>query len=169
MRSHLRLLVAATCAIVFAITTPSLAVQSETELISTHFTSPTGNIDCQMFSLEGTPGTVDVSAECRVDNATWKNPPKEPADCGLDFDPFEIGLDSETKGAKVTTSVTVGGCRGDIGPTCATGDCYTLKYGDSRRVGNVRCTSLKTGVTCVSLTGKKRGFTAARAKYTIIK
>lgn len=148
----------------------TVARAAQAQLVSTHFTSPSGNIDCQMFRFDKPLGAdVTVSAECTVDNATWKNPPKKPADCDLDFDPFEIGLSSDTVGSKAKTTVTVGGCRGDIGPTCSTGDCYTLNYGDSRTVGNVTCTSRRTGITCVSITGKRKGFVAARAKYTIIR
>jgi hypothetical protein len=155
----------------FVGTSPISASSSQPQFISTHFTSPSRNIDCQMFILayteaEGAP--VNTIAECSVNNATWKNPPKRPADCDLDFEPFEVGLSSETTGSKVTNTVVAGACRGDVGPTCGPNECYALKYGASRTIGNVKCTSLKTGVMCVSTNGKRRGFLVSRAKFTII-
>ncbi len=145
---------------------PLDAAQSQSEPGGSHFTTPSGNIDCEMFRSSGDNA---VQVACLIENATWRNVPKEPADCGLDFNPYEISLDSMPNGKKIVNKVTVGGCRGDIGPTCVTGDCHTLAYGKSETIGNITCTSRKTGVTCLAKRGNRRGFTIARAKYTVIK
>ncbi len=145
---------------------PLHAAPTQAEPGGSHFTTPSGNIDCEMFRF---PDDKSAQVACLIENATWQNIPKEPADCGLDFDPYELNLQSTPKGKKIVNEVIVGGCRGDIGPTCATGDCHTLAYGKSETIGNITCTSRKTGVTCLTKNGNRRGFTIARAKYTVIK
>jgi hypothetical protein len=123
------------------------------------FTSPNGNIDCEMYRIDGSP-----SAGCLVENATWKGFPKKPADCDLDWSPAELYLSIDVKPA-----VELGVCRGDIGPLCApTGTpngCSVLQYGKSKTVGIITCTSAKTGITCVTTKGIKRGFTVSKSGY----
>jgi hypothetical protein len=128
------------------------------------FTSPTGNIDCYMY-LDG----ADNFVSCLVQEANWKNPPRRPADCDLDWAPEELSLGSRKSGTSYRNTVVVGACRGDIGPLCGPNECSTLAYGKSVRVGNLTCTSAKTGVTCTTLQGPKRGFTISRSGYKLIR
>jgi hypothetical protein len=129
-----------------------------------NFQTPSGNINCEVYQDEdGNYG------DCVVKSNTWKNAKKKPSDCGLDWEPAEISLNSEKSGSSIVNTISVGSCRGDIGPLCNPDTCPTLDYGESIQVGRIKCTSLKAGVTCVTTKGKKRGFTIARAGYTLIK
>ncbi len=143
------------------VSSQSVAAQSTD---STRFQTPSGNINCAMYA-----DADSHYASCLVKSATWKNPPKRPADCDLDWEPAEASVGSRKKGTVVTNSVSVGACRGDIGPLCEPGGCSTLAYGKSVKVGRITCSSQKSGVTCVSNQGKRRGFTVARAGYTLIR
>jgi hypothetical protein len=120
-----------------------------------HFESPSGNINCFMFS---TPAS---SADCIVRTATWPNPPKKPSTCDLDWMPHEAALYGQ--------KVTLGGCRGDVGPLCyaGSGHCKVLAYGSSVTVGKVRCSSATAGVTCRSTVGAKAGFRIARQNVVV--
>jgi hypothetical protein len=128
-----------------------------------HFTSPSGNIDCLGF----TDGTVFV--QCLVQKADWPRRPSRPASCDLDFSPTEIQLSNR--------KVTVGACRGDIGPLClpSGGDrCTVLGYGRAVDIGGIRCTSATTGVTCRYKRAKRpggprAGFRVSRQNYTILR
>jgi len=150
------LLAAATIAAVGALAAPAQA-----KIV--HFTSPSGNIDC----LGITDGTVFV--QCVVQKAEWPRRPRRPASCDLDFSPTEIQL--------ANRKVTVGACRGDIGPLClpSGGDrCSVLGYGRSVSIGGISCSSATTGVTCrykrPSAPGNKRpGFRVSRQGYTILR
>jgi hypothetical protein len=130
---------------------------------SARFQTPSGNINCAMY--EDPEGDF---ASCLVKNSTWKNPKRRPADCDLDWEPAEISVTSEKRGSTITNRIFVGACRGDIGPLCEPDKCLTLTYGKSIKVGRITCTSQKSGVTCVTNRGRKRGFTIARAGYTLI-
>jgi hypothetical protein len=151
----LALALAVSLGLVGSVTYPANA--QLTEII--RFTSPTGNIDCEMYGIDGSP-----SAGCLVENATWKVSPKKPADCDLDWSPTEVYLSVEGKPA-----VSVGSCRGDIGPLCSPAgnpdSCVVLPYGKSKSLGIITCTSAKTGITCVTTKGAKRGFTVNKSGY----
>jgi hypothetical protein len=120
-----------------------------------HFESPSHNINCFMLS------TPTTSADCIVRTATWPNPPKKPSSCDLDWMAHEVGLYRQ--------KVAVGGCRGDVGPLCYTGPghCTVLGYGESVKVGTIRCSSASAGVTCRSTVGKRVGFLIARERYAV--
>jgi hypothetical protein len=131
---------------------------------SARFTTPSGNINCAVYEdPEGDYGN------CLVKSNTWKNKKKKPADCDLDWEPAEISVISQPSGSTFRNATFVGSCRGDIGPLCAPDACSTLDYGETVKVGRISCTSQKAGITCVTTKGKKRGFTIARAGYTLIK
>ena len=122
-----------------------------------HFTTPSGNIDCRG---EG------ASISCLVQRASWPTVPPRPASCDGDWFPTQITLSSGR--------VTLGSCRGDIGPLClATGAdrCTTLQYGRSVVLARngIRCTSRRTGLTCRTRNGSGRGFTVAREGYRIFR
>jgi hypothetical protein len=115
-----------------------------------HFKSPSGNINCFVFATQG------GSADCIVRSASWPTPPRKPAACDLDWSPTEVQLG--------TTHVSVGQCRGDVGPRCYTGGdrCAVLAYGQSIKVGTIRCSSAANGITCRRMTGTRPGFRVAR-------
>ncbi len=147
-------------ALLFVGAKPAVAQSTD----SARFQTPSGNINCAVYEdPEGDYGN------CLVKSNTWKNKKKKPADCDLDWEPAEISVNSEKKGSTIVNAIFVGACRGDIGPLCEPGACSTLDYGETVQVGRISCTSQKAGVTCVATKGKKRGFTVARAGYTLIK
>ena len=131
-----------------------------------HFTAPSKNIDCMIYTFDSS-----TSVGCLVESASWKKRPARPSDCELDWSPTEISLSSETTGSKRVNSVSLGSCRGDIGPLCASGNdgCTTLGYGKTATLGPITCTSKTSGIMCVTNAGPKRGFTVNRAGYTLLR
>jgi hypothetical protein len=129
-----------------------------------NFTTPSKNIDCLLYEYEN-----EFVADCLVEQATWKNPPKRPSDCDLDWVESEAYVSSKLVGSKVVNSVGVGGCRGDIGPLCVNNGCTLLAYGKTVKRGRITCSSATTGVTCTTTSGPKRGFTVSRGSYKLIK
>ena len=123
-----------------------------------HFQSPSGNINCI-----GAPAGFGQPAfvQCLVRKHTWPAgiTPRKPASCDLDFDPYTVSLGNR--------KVSVGSCRGDIGPLCVyTSDkCSTLAYGRSVKIGPIRCASATAGVTCRYTTTPRAGFRIAREGY----
>jgi len=124
-----------------------------------HFQSPSGNINCLGGpASQGTPAFV----ECVVRRNSWRSLRSKPASCDLDWVPATLSL--------VRGRVSVGSCRGDIGPLCvqSTGDrCSTLGYGRSVAMGPIRCSSQPTGVTCRYTVGRRVGFLIARERYAL--
>ena len=123
-----------------------------------HFQSPSGNINCI-----GAPAGFGQPAfvQCLVRKHAWPAgiTPRKPASCDLDFDPYTVSLGNR--------KVSVGSCRGDIGPLCVyTSDkCSTLAYGRSVKIGPIRCASATAGVTCRYTTTPRAGFRIAREGY----
>ena len=125
-----------------------------------HFRSPSGNINCLgQAAYAGTPAFV----QCAVKSATWLNKPLRPASCDLDWDPQTITLSKR--------KVSLGSCRGDIGPLCIDpgNPCFTLAYGRSVDIGPIRCGSATTGVTCRYRTAPRVGFEVARSHSGIFR
>jgi Family of unknown function (DUF6636) len=123
-----------------------------------HFRSPSGNINCiGQAAYAGSPAFV----QCLVKKATWMRKRPKPAGCDLDWDPQTLAVSSRR--------VSVGSCRGDIGPLCIdpADPCFTLAYGRSVDIGPIRCTSGTTGVTCRYRTGRRVGFLIARERYLL--
>ena len=116
-----------------------------------HFRSPSGHINC-------IGGSTPVFVDCLVRGATWAKPPVKPARCDLDWSPYELDL--------VSRKVSIGACRGDVGPRCFN-DCTTLRYGTSVNIGPIRCRSAASGITCRYVRGKLAGFRIARAGYIV--
>ncbi len=133
------------------------------DLDSISFTTPSKNIDCLLFDLDGS-----TSGNCVVKSAAWKKLPAIPSDCDLDWAATEVSVFSEKSGATLTNSVALGSCRGDVGPLCGP-TCPVLAYGKSFTLRSIKCTSTTKGVTCVTTSGPKRGFTVNRAGYTLIR
>jgi hypothetical protein len=140
------LAVAACASLLVTATAPAATTQA-------HFKSPSGNINCYLLSGDG------GAADCMVRTAVWPNTPKKPASCTLDWAPNEVQL--------VRSRVSVGGCRGDVGPLCYTGNghCTTLGYGHAITIGSIRCSSSTSGITCRRTTGSRPGFRVARERY----
>ena len=120
-----------------------------------HFKTPSGNINCYLFSAQG------GFADCIVIKAVWKNAPSKPKSCDLDWVPTELALGR--------THVSVGGCRGDVGPRCSAGGdrCSVLPYGHSITVGTIRCSSAASGLTCRRTTGRRPGFRLTRERFVV--
>ena len=122
-----------------------------------HFTTPSGNIDCV---ADFDAPTVD----CLVEKASWPQVPPRPADCDVNWIGTEITL--------ARGRVSLGSCRGDIGPLCVTqtGDCPALGYGRSLTLPTrVRCTSRRAGLTCRARNGAGAGFTVSRQGYRVFR
>ncbi len=122
---------------------------------TSHFQSPSGNINCLMGSAWAT---------CLVKRHTWRNLPRRPASCDVDWFPAQTSLGG--------TRVSVGSCRGDVGPACVPGAglrCRTLAYGKAITIGAVTCRSAVNGVTCRRRDGRRVGFRIAREGYSIFR
>jgi hypothetical protein len=133
-----------------------LAVPAAASAKAVHFTTPSTNIDCRG---EG------ASISCLVEETSWPRLRPRPPDCDVDWLPTQINL--------VNGRVSVGSCRGDVGPLCLTGadSCTVLRYGRSvvlRRNG-IRCTSRRSGLTCRTRNGTGAGFKVAREGYRIFR
>ena len=93
-----------------------------------------------------------------MQKAHWPRVPPRPKDCDLDWVGTQLNL---SKGR-----VTLGSCRGDIGPLCVPSPrrvrCTSLAYGRSVVLtrNGIRCTSRRTGLTCRARNGEGAGFTA---------
>jgi hypothetical protein len=130
---------------------PAVAAQA-------HFRSPSGNINC--LAADARSGGPFVS--CLLRKAVWRNPLPRPKSCDLDWDPHAVGIGRDT--------VTVGDCRGDIGPLCTLEDrCRTLAYGRSLVVGPYRCWSARIELTCRYRYGRHRGFAISRQRYRLFR
>jgi Family of unknown function (DUF6636) len=94
---------------------------------------------------------------------SWRRLAPKPARCDLDWDPTTLELGRRR--------VSVGSCRGDIGPLCtrASDRCSTLAYGRSVDLGPIRCSSATTGVTCRYRTAPRVGFRIAREAYVLFR
>jgi len=123
-----------------------------------HFKSPSGNINCiGQAAFAGTP----AFAQCLVKKATWPRKRPKPASCDLDWDPQTLAV--------ANRRVSIGSCRGDIGPLCIdpADPCFTLAYGRSVDIGPIRCTSSRSGVTCRYRSAPHVGFQIARERYVL--
>ena len=150
MLGRVRLLLLLLALAVVALAVPASAVSI------THFTSPSGNIDCLGFTAPA------PSVDCLVQKAAWPRLPRRPANCDLDWSATEVRI--------FNRHVRLGSCRGDIGPLCVASGaprCHVLPYGGSATIGSIRCTSRRSGVTCRTRRGRGVGFEVAREGYRI--
>jgi hypothetical protein len=132
-----------------------LATGASAATTQLHFKSPSGNINCYLFASQG--GVADYD----VHTSTWSGAPKKPASCTLDWAAHEVQL--------VKAHVTVGSCRGDVGPRwyAGGGRCSVLAYGRSVTVGGIRCSSSAHGMTCRRTSASRPGFRIAREGVTV--
>jgi hypothetical protein len=123
---------------------PTVVVQSAA---SGPFRSPSGNINCTMFTSRG-----QNIARCEVIDHTWVAPTRS-TDCHLNWDDrFEL-----TEGSAAAFN-----CYGQEFPTPE----QTLAYGQTRSLGTIMCDSEYTGMTCTdSSTGHY--FRVAREIYQL--
>lgn len=112
----------------------------------TSFSSPSGNIGCQII-----PGT---SVRCDMLEHTWSPPPRP--DYCKSLMAWGQGLILKAGGDAHVV------CAGD---TTMTKD-NPLGYGDSITAGSLRCDSAESGMTCKD-TGTGHGFTIARDSYNL--
>ena len=125
-----------------------------------HFQTPSGNINCiGSDAFHGIPAGVS----CLVRTNNWPHLAPKPARCDLDWDPTTLELGRRR--------VSVGSCRGDIGPLCTntSNRCSTLAYGRSVDMGPIRCSSATNGVTCRYRTAPRVGFRIAREGYVLFR
>lgn len=136
-----------------AVAAAALASPAAASAALVHFTTPSGNIDCR----------ADTAREvwCSVEKGQWGSRAGRPAGCPTDYFPRDVRLSSSGR-------VSVGSCRGDIGPWCdpsgGADGCRVLPYGRSVRIGRIRCTSSKAGVTCRTRLGRGPGFRVSRER-----
>jgi hypothetical protein len=112
---------------------------------SKHFFTPSGGISCSVS---------DIGAVCEAKDHTWDLPPK-PKDCYLDWG----GMVEVRRTEKAELA-----CAGDTGFGVPPEP--VLAYGDSITMGDFRCTSARTGVTCAN-TETKHGFQVSRSSYRL--
>jgi hypothetical protein len=136
----------------------ALALPAPASASPVHFTTPSGNIDCRV-------GFNEAVADCLVQKASWPRRPPRPPGCDLDWAATQITL--------ANGHVTLGSCRGDVGPLCVRGSgdaCETLRYGTSVTVpSRIRCTSRRSGLTCRARNGAGAGFVVSRQGYRIFR
>ena len=137
-------------AILLLATVAAIPAAATTRIV--HFKSPSGNLNC----IAGTAPNAFV--ECLARKATWAHVRAKPANCNLDWAPYNLALN--------TRRVTIGACRGDVGPRCFN-NCSTLAYGKSVNVGSIRCRSAVNGITCRYVSGKLAGFRIAQQGYVV--
>jgi uncharacterized protein DUF6636 len=130
-----------------------------------HFKSPSGNINCRGAA---------TGVACLLLHNNWKTLPPRPASCDLDWSPTDMSLFLASRTRRWI--VTVGGCRGDVGPLCYQQDpCVVLKYGTSITGSvngrGIRCTSRQSGITCTRFGAGAgvRGFRIARQGYAVLR
>jgi hypothetical protein len=113
--------------------------------------------------------------DCLLKANSWRHLKTRPADCDVDWFPAEMGMSVDLRTGRWT--VSIGGCRGDIGSLCYPDDpCSVLRYGRSiqsvitrNEPRGIRCTSAKNGITCrkIGLKPGVHGFRIAYKGYVI--
>jgi hypothetical protein len=137
-----RLFAAALMSILFASAGLSTALAQE------GFRSPTGNIHCQYFAIDG-----DATIRCDLRQTSNRSFPR-PRNCDLEFgQAFEIS-GRATRGAPL--------CYGD---TVQDDRLPVLPYGQNWQRGGLTCLSEQSGVSCRNARG--HGFTLSRAKQSV--
>jgi hypothetical protein len=112
------------------------------------FQSPSGNIDCGIGFLNN-----NGFASCEIGSHTWVAPPR-PSSCEGGWGD-RIGMD---QGSPPALSCHTDTLRGTSEPT--------LSYGSTRTVGEIRCESELSGMTCTDAsTGHL--FTISRDSYQL--
>ena len=122
------------------------AGSASAEYRPTGFQTPSKNIFCQMFNLDGPP-------TLRCDMMEIDVRPRKPAGCDGDWG----------RGFEVTA-------RGRAEPICRGDTMYdtslpVLAYGDVWQRGGFTCRSEQTGLTCFNAMG--RGFSLSRARQEV--
>ena len=110
------------------------------------FSSPSGNIGCAGETTRGTTNFV----RCDIGTRTW-TAPRKPASCNFDWGQG-VGLGPLRRARWLCVSDTTLGA-----PT-------KLKYGASKLIGGIRCTSLTSGMRCMNRHGY--GFKVSRQKVS---
>jgi hypothetical protein len=153
------LVVASTC--LAAVTFAAAAAAGPVLVRNAHFKSPTGNINCRLDDRSGSR-----FVDCLVAKNEWPTRPAKPSACDVDFFPAEIQLGANGH-------MTLGSCRGDIGPMCiprSPESCSGLPYGRSITSPSFRCTSATNGITCIVRHRSRRiGFRIAREGYVLFR
>lgn len=127
-------------------TVPAPAQGKEPETAG--FRSPSSNIHCQYFDIEG-----DKTLRCDIRDIANRLPPR-PRDCDLEWGKaFEVNTSAKS-GERI--------CHGD---TVADPGLPALAYGQAWERGGFRCRSEQSGVTCVSPSG--HGFEISKSAQRV--
>lgn len=111
------------------------------------FRSPTGNIQCAIYSdAQGASARCDMSE--LVPSYT-----RRPAGCEFDWG-SSFAVNDTGKGILACVSDAVSGPRAPV-----------LGYGDSVSLGGISCVSAKTGMTCTN--GDGHGFSISKASQKL--
>ena len=111
------------------------------------FRSPTGNINCSIYS---DPSGATARCDLRELVPSYK---KKPAGCDFDWG-SSFAVDKKGKGYLACVSDAVGGPGASV-----------LRYGQSISLGGISCVSAETGMTCTNAQG--HGFSVAKAKQKL--
>lgn len=111
------------------------------------FRSPTGNINCIMYS-----DPSGASVRCDLLELT-QSYTKKPAGCDFDWG-RSFAVEDKGKGYLACVSDAVGGAGVAV-----------LRYGQAVSLGGISCVSAETGMTCTNAKG--HGFSVAKAKQKL--
>jgi hypothetical protein len=111
------------------------------------FRSPTGNINCIMYS-----DPSGATARCDLMELS-PSYTKRPAGCDYDWG-HSFAVETKGKGYLACVSDAVGGAGVAV-----------LRYGQAVSLGGISCVSAETGMTCTNAKG--HGFSVAKAKQKL--
>jgi hypothetical protein len=111
------------------------------------FRSPTGNIQCAIYS-----DASGASARCDM-SALTPSYTTRPAGCEFDW------------GSSFAVNDTGKGMLACVSDPAASAGAGVLPYGEAVSLGGISCVSAKTGMTCTN--GDGHGFSIAKAKQKI--
>jgi hypothetical protein len=132
--------------LLIALLLPTMVAAARAQNGSTGFQTPSKNIACQFFAIDGRG-----SLRCDIGETTTR--PPRPADCPLDWGhAFEMYV-------KGNASLV---CAGD---TVADPTLPMLGYGEVWQYAGFTCRSDQTGVTCFNAT--QHGFSLSRAEQKL--
>lgn len=143
-----KLVLLAAAAVAVNLAAPAVAQADDSGV----FLSPSGNIICNLVTLDGS-----TSAMCEIRTYTYTVPQAKPTNCG-------VGWGDRVKLEENAPFPTLS-CHGDSAFGMAAGQ-PTLQYGQSRTVGTITCTSRTTGMTCKDA-GTGRYFQLSRDALTL--
>lgn len=155
---------------------PTPATFDATKFNAAAFVPPSGNMTCDVNWYDGT-----ASASCEIYERTYADPPR-PEGCEFDWTNFiqlhkhaSFGCVSDTMSPAADINIEQYGDYDHVAWFALTGNAPLLRndrelavlnYGQTVKVREISCTSLRTGVECRN--AKTGGaFTISRSKYSL--